>query len=248
MNGSTKQNKKTGNWDFVFNVAKDPMTGKRKQIRRRGFKTKQEANKEMIKLKAEVLTNDYLERTYMTYKKFMDEYFQERKNKLQKSTYISHFALYKKTIKPRLGHFKLQEMTTIHLQRFVNDLVAESHYAEDTIVLIFRIVSASFYQAFLLRLIKISPTIGVTLPKVTRKDMQVWTLEQVNKFVAEGRRVKYPTRYYIGYLMAVLTGLRQGEILGLRWKDVDLDNGIIYIRQTLTVGRALKVGAKTRQA
>lgn len=44
--------------------------------------------------------------------------------------------------------------------------------------------------------------------------------------------------------MAVLTGMRQGEILGLRWKDVDLENGIIYIRQTLTVGRALKVGAK----
>lgn len=244
MNGSIKQNKKTGHWDFVFNIAKDPMTGKRKQIRRRGFKTKQEANKEMTKLKAEVLTNDYLEPTYMTYKKFMDEYFQERKNKLQKSTYISHFALYQKTIKPRLGHFKLQEMTTMHLQRFVNDLVAESHYAEDTIVLIFRIISASSKKAFLIRLIKINPTIGVTLPKVTRKEMQVWTLEQVNKFVAEGRRVKYPTRYYIGYLMAVLTGMRQGEILGLRWKDVDLENGIIYIRQTLTVGRALKIGAK----
>ncbi|MGG3446311.1 Arm DNA-binding domain-containing protein [Bacillus nitratireducens] len=38
MNGSIKQNKKTGNWDFVFNVAKDPITGKRKQIRRRGLK------------------------------------------------------------------------------------------------------------------------------------------------------------------------------------------------------------------
>lgn len=176
MNGSIKQNKKTSNWDFVFNVAKDPMIGKRKQIRRRGFKTKQAANKEMIKLKAEVLTNDSLEPTYMTYKKFMGEYFHEHKNKLQKSTYISHFALYQKTIKPRLGHFKLQEMTTMHLQRFVNDLVAASHYAEDTIVLIFRIISTSFKKAFLIRLIKINPTIGVTLPKVTRKEMQVWTL------------------------------------------------------------------------
>ncbi|MFA2814969.1 tyrosine-type recombinase/integrase [Bacillus paranthracis] len=53
--------------------------------------------------------------------------------------------------------------------------------------------------------------------------------------------MKYPTRYYIGYLMAVLTGMRQGEILGLRWKDVDLENGIIYIRQSFTVDRALKV-------
>ncbi|WP_305455495.1 site-specific integrase [Bacillus mycoides] len=244
MNGSIKLNKKTGNWDFVFNVAKDPMTGKRKQIRRRGFKTKQEANEEMIKLKAEILTNEYLEPTYMTYEKFMEEYFQERKNKLQKSTYTSHFALYQKTIKPKLGHFKLQEVTARHLQRFVNDLVDESHYAEDTIVLIFRIISASFKKAFLVRLVKFNPTIGVTLPKVTRKEMRVWTLEQVTKFIDEGRRVKYPTRYYIGYLMAVLTGMRQGELLGLRWKDVDIENGIVYIRQTLTVGRELKVGAK----
>lgn len=244
MNGSIKQNKKTGKWDFVFNIAKDPTTGARKQIRRRGFTSKQEAADEMVKLKAEVLNNDYLELSHMTYAKFMDEWFEERASRLQKSTYISHYAYYKKTIKPRLGHFKIQQITAMHLQHLVNALVKESHYTENSIRLIFRIISASFKKAFLMRLIKENPTIGVTLPKVIRKEMQVWTLEQVNKFINEGRRVKYPTRYYIGYLMAVLTGMRQGEILGLRWKDVDFENGIIYIRQTLTVGRSLKVGAK----
>ncbi|PEU05840.1 tyrosine-type recombinase/integrase [Bacillus sp. AFS019443] len=248
MNGSIKQNKKTGKWDFVFNVAKDDITGKRKQIRRRGFISKQAAADEMVKLKAEVLNNDYLELSHMTYGKFMDEWFGERESHLQKSTYISHYAYYKKTIKPKLGHFKIQQITAMNLQRFVNDLVKESHYTENSIRLIFRIISASFKKAFLIRLIKENPTIGVSLPKVPCKEMQIWTLEQVNKFINDGRSVKYPTRYYVGFLIAILAGMRGCEVLGLRWKDVDLENSIIYIRQTLTVGRQLKVGAKNKSS
>ena len=47
--------------------------------------------------------------------------------------------------------------------------------------------------------------------------------------------------------MSLLTGMRQGEIMGLRWKDIDFERNIIYIKQTLTQAAEIKIGAKTHQ-
>lgn len=95
-----------------------------------------------------------------------------------------------------------------------------------------------------MKIIKDNPASGITLPKIKRKEMNIWSLEQVNHFISAAKSIKRLTRCYIGFLIALLTGMRQGEILGLRWKDVDMDNQTIYIRQTLTQEAELKAGAK----
>ncbi|HDR4901638.1 TPA: tyrosine-type recombinase/integrase [Bacillus cereus] len=56
----------------------------------------------------------------------------------------------------------------------------------------------------------------------------------MNHFINEGKNVYRPTRFYIACVIALLTGMRQGEIMGLRKSDIDFENRIIYIRQTLT--------------
>ncbi|MFS0593754.1 tyrosine-type recombinase/integrase [Cytobacillus horneckiae] len=56
------------------------------------------------------------------------------------------------------------------------------------------------------------------------------------------------TRCLIGFQIGLLAGLRQGEILALRWKDIDFDNNIIYIRQTLTQKGEIKAGAKNESS
>ena len=82
MSGTVSKNKDTGKWDFVFAI-KDPMTGKRKQIRRRGFASKREANEEMTLLRADFLNDDFLKLSHMSYEAFMEQWFKERKNQLQ---------------------------------------------------------------------------------------------------------------------------------------------------------------------
>ncbi|WP_412472292.1 tyrosine-type recombinase/integrase [Bacillus thuringiensis] len=102
-----------------------------------------------------------------------------------------------------------------------------------------------FKKAQILRLIKENPTIGITLPKLRKtSEINVWSLEQVNHFISEGKNVYRPTRFYIACVIALLTGMRQGEIMVLRWSDIDFENRIIYIRQTLTQTGEIKVGAK----
>ncbi|MCM3653973.1 Arm DNA-binding domain-containing protein [Metabacillus litoralis] len=91
MKGSITKNKKTGKWDFVFDVGTDPLTGKRKQIKRRGFESKRHAMDEMTRIKAGILENVFLDlMTQISYSKYMEEWFQERKSRLQESTFEIH--------------------------------------------------------------------------------------------------------------------------------------------------------------
>jgi integrase len=244
MKGSITKNKKTGKWDFIFDGGTDPLTGKRKQIKRRGFESKRHATDEMTRIKAEILENEFLDLTQMTYARYMEEWFQERKSRLQKSTFETHSIFYRNVIKPRLGHLKLQQIAPIQIQKFINDLVNDTSYSEHTVHLIFRIVSASLKKAKVLKLIKNNPSNGITLPKIRRKEINVWSLEQVNFFIREAKNIKRLTRCHIGFLMSIFTGMRQGEVLGLRWKDVDFEAQIIFVRQTLMQNAQIKPGAK----
>ncbi|MET3320542.1 UNVERIFIED_ORG: integrase [Peribacillus simplex] len=244
MTGSINKNKQTGKWDFIFNSGIDPMTGKRKQIRRRGFESKRHALDEMTKLRAEVLDDEFLDLTKMTYERYMEEWFQERKNTLQKTTFEIHSIYYRNVIKPKLGQLKVQQIAPIQIQKFINELVNNTSYSANTIHLIFRIVSASLKKAKVLKLIKHNPTDGITLPKIKKREMNIWSLKQVNQFISESININRLTRCYIGFLISIFTGMRQGEILGLRWKDIDFETQIIFVRQTLTQNAEIKAGAK----
>ncbi|MDP1457907.1 tyrosine-type recombinase/integrase [Bacillus wiedmannii] len=244
MNGTVKKNKHTGNWDFVFNIANDPMIGKRRQVRRRGFKSQQEAEDALIKLRADFLDDEVVNLSHMTYSAYMDEWVKERKIHLQKSTYETHMIYYRNIIKPKLGHFKLGQIEPIHIQKFINNLVSDTDYSPHTVHLVFRIISASLNKAKTMKLIKDTPATGTTLPRRVRKEINVWTYEQVCYFLEESRNVKRLTRCYVAFVMSILTGMRQGEIMGLRWRDIDFDKSVIYIRQTLTQAAEIKPGAK----
>jgi integrase len=72
--------------------------------------------------------------------------------------------------------------------------------------------------------------------------MMVWGIEEIKTFLGVAKQY----RLYIAFHLAITTGMRQGEILGMRWKDVDLEHGIAYVRQTLSHdGKEFLVGGKT---
>ncbi|CAM3801549.1 MULTISPECIES: site-specific integrase [Bacillus cereus group] len=245
MSGTVSKNKDTGKWDFVFAI-KDPMTGKRKQIRRRGFATKREANEEMTLLKAEYLNDDFLKLSHMSYDSFMEQWFKERQNQLQKSTFRANYTHYLNIIKPRLGHLRIQDITTMHLQHYINTLIEENRYSKGTINLTFSFIRTSLKRAKVLKLIKNNPATDVVLPRITKTEMEVWTLDQVNYFLSGSKTMKNATRFRISFSIAIFTGMRQGEIWGPRWKDINFENNRIFIRQTLSERGELKYGAKNK--
>ncbi|MGE7876284.1 site-specific integrase [Peribacillus muralis] len=74
--------------------------------------------------------------------------------------------------------------------------------------------------------------------------MKSWVAADVNKFLTSSQDDKF----YIVFNLALTTGMRQSEILGLRWKDIDLEKGILRVNQTLERTVTTKVGGKTLSA
>ncbi|MGE7651223.1 tyrosine-type recombinase/integrase [Peribacillus frigoritolerans] len=248
MKGSVKKNLNTKKWDLVFDAGNHPLSGKRRQIKRRGFLTRQEALDAMTLLKSEYLQDEFTDLSNLSLELFMDEWFIERKIHLQASTYETHHIYFRIVIKPRLGHFKLQKISPMIVQNFINELVQAGHYSEYTIHLIFRILSSAMKKATAIKLIRDNPTIGITLPKIIRKEINVWSGEKINHFIAASKQTKRLTRCFTGFLIGFFCGCREGEILGLRFIDIDFDNRVLYIRQTLTQKAEIKSGAKNRSS
>ncbi len=85
----------------------------------------------------------------------------------------------------------------------------------------------------------------VKLPKGAKKEMLVWNELEIKRFLEFAKE----NRYYIAFELALLTGMRQGEILGLRWKDINLDKGYLVINQTLSHdGKTFLVCGKTKSS
>ncbi len=165
-----------------------------------------------------MLNEEFTDLSTMKYGIYVDEWMKECSFHLQKSTFEIHKTYLENVIKPLISN-------TVHL--------------------IFRIVSAPLKKAQVVKLIKENSTIGITSPKIRKtSEINVWTLEEVNHFINKGKNAYSPTRFYIACVIALLMGMRQGEVMGLRWSDIDFENRVIYIRQTLTQTGEIKVGAK----
>ena len=83
------------------------------------------------------------------------------------------------------------------------------------------------------------------LPKADKEELTVWNEQEVQLFL----KAAQDSRYSIVFHMALVTGMRQGELLGLRWKDVDLEKGHLTISQTLSHdGKAFLLGGKTKSS
>jgi integrase len=246
VKGSIKKDKKTGKYYYVVDIGKDA-TGKRKQKMKRGFLSKAVAEKELAKIINEINEGDYFEPQKITVSEYFEMWFKERKSSVERTTYNNQLAFYTIYIAPRMASLKMHEVSSIFLQNYVNDLLEFTTLKASTIRKLFDVLKVAFKKAVKIKIIKENPAYLVDLPKIKYEEMQVWDIHQVNLFLEKGLTVKRPSQYLTAYLLAILTGCRQGEILGLRWKDIDFENKRIYIRQTLSHdGKELRNVTKTK--
>lgn len=129
---------------------------------------------------------------------------------------------------PLLGYIPLARLSPQAIQAFIRTKIQEG-LSTATVHQIYRVLHKALQQAVKLGLLARNPCEFVDPPPIRRLEMQVLDEEQVRIFLGEAKR---SSRYYSLYLTAVLTGMREGELLGLRWKDVDLTLWVASIQQT----------------
>ncbi|TPE65923.1 tyrosine-type recombinase/integrase [Halalkalibacterium halodurans] len=230
-------NAKTNKWYYTINYKEN---GKYKKKLKRGFKTKKEAEAAMVEAQDALNKGNYIEPSKELYKDFMNTWLNDKKTNIQESTFSNYKYLVEKHILPVLGDIELRKITPRDIQSLYNNL--KDQISDENIRKIHTVIKDSLNRAAKWEMILKNPATLVDAPKVSKKEIEVWDEEEIKMFLEASK----DSRYYCAFLLALTTGMRQGEILGLRWKDIDVDNQTISVVQTLShSGKKLKAGAKT---
>lgn len=141
-------------------------------------------------------------------------------------TYIQYESLCRLYLRPSLGAKLLAELSVADLQQHF-DRQRRASVGGRTIQKQRTVLSALLTQAQREDLITRNVARLVLLPTSERKEIRPWTASEVGRFL----KVAEDSRFYEAFLMLCLYGLRRGEVLGLRWRDVDVVEGVIHVRQ-----------------
>ncbi|UOQ43777.1 tyrosine-type recombinase/integrase [Halobacillus salinarum] len=240
MKGSVKKDGST--WYYVVSLGKKP-NGRLNQKKKRGFKTKREATQALNEVIAQYNKGLYIEPSKMLYKEFLTLWLDDKKMNVQTSTFESYRLLVDVHISPFLGHIGLSKLNPMMINNFYSFLSNEKGLSGTTIQRIHTLVKDSLKKTVEWELLIKNPTENIKRPKASKNEVTVWTIDQVHKFL----NVAESDPLFMAFHLAIATGMRQGEILGVRWTDLDWDKKLIMIRQTLSHdGKELKSGAKSK--
>jgi integrase len=154
-----------------------------------------------------------------------------KRPRIRAITYDAYAMIIRRHLTPVLGHIALKDLRPEHVQRYQNDKVAQGLDAR-TIRLHRIILSNALAQAEKNGLVVRNVCRLVDAPRQTRREQSTLTIAQMTTQLLPALQ---GDRLYAAYLTLFMVGLRRGELLGLRWQDVDLATGVLHVRQT--VGR-----------
>lgn len=230
-----KYKKKNGTIAYMFKayLGIDPVTGKKKYTTKRGFKSPQEAKKAYNRLMVQVEENDVVTNSQRLFSELADEWFEQYKNTVRESTYVAQKLAYKKHILPLFGNLKISRISIPYCQKQVNHWY--SYYKKYSNLI--GLTSSVFKYALSLRLIRSNPMDAVIRPKRKKRideerySAPYYEKEELLEFLEIAKN--YPDPIYPIFRILAFTGLRKGELLALRWKDIDFEKRTLSVKQTL---------------
>jgi len=192
-----------------------------------------EANRKLALFVAEVEKGNYNNQTNITFtdiaQMFLDKY---ATNNLSDTTVINYKCQLNKYILNEIGTRKLDKLKKLHIQDLANKLYEDYNLSSKTIKNYINLVSSILEKAVEWNYLKENVAKNVTIPKnynKPKKEQEIYNNEEIKKLfkVLQNESDPFKTMVYISFY----TGARRGEVLALRWKDIDLDKNIIHIVQ-----------------
>ena len=223
-------------WAVVIEMPRDPLTGRRRQQWRSVRGPKREAQALLVQLLSErdsgvdqplgkLTLGDYLER-------WLRDYVEPN---LAPKTARSYADIVRRHIAPSLGGVLLAKLRPAHLQAHYaralrqGRLDGKGALSPQSVLHQHHALRAALRQAVKLQLLVRNPCDGVQPPRVARTEMRALNPKEATRLM----RAADDTPFGPLIRTALLTGLRQGELLGLRWSDLDLDAGVLRVNQTV---------------
>lgn len=169
---------------------------------------------------------------------FAEQWFEEYAKINLRNTSFERMKQLTARVYPAIGHLRLDKITGRHIQQFINDLINSTSertgrpLARKTVIHHLSFISDVFSYAVKMDMLTYNPCRKVTVPKGEAKEKDIYTIEKITRIfeLLDGENV--PTKFRVFFKLAVYSGYRRGELLGLEWKDVDFENNTIKVRRT----------------
>jgi len=222
-------------WAVIIDLGRDA-NGKRHQKWHTVHGAKRDAQRELADLLSSLNKGDYVEPSRMKVSEYLDRWLSEyAKLNVSPKTYERYTDIISRNIKPALGEYHLSKLRPLHIQSFYTDALTQGRkdgrggLSAQTVLHFHRVLRKALQQAVKWQLLARNPTEAVEPPRPQRKEMQVVDEAGTARLLhaVEGMRL------YMPVLLAVMTGMRRGEILALRWQDTDLEKGQVAVRRSL---------------
>ena len=231
--------RKDGRWEGRYTVGHDPVTGKQVFKNVLG-KAQAEVKTKLKKAIGDSGKLDFSKTGKYTVGQWMDLWFENyAKLKVRPSSHQTYEGYIKNHIKPNIGDIPIEKLTSLELQKFYKKLLTEGRVTRvesekqpkglsaKTVRNINQVISSAMDMAVEQKIILSNPTDGCALPKVEQKEMHTLPAEQLSAFLREAKESGVYELYYLD----LATGLRRGELLGLKWCDIDLKKGVIHVHR-----------------
>ncbi len=164
-----------------------------------------------------------------TVKDYLEQWLEEvQKERVRTSTYVRYKKLINLYIVPVIGHVRLQKLTPQQLQSLYSKKLKEG-LATKTVHAVHSLLHSALDNAVRWNLVSRNVTTAVTPPRIQKREGVSLTLEQIKKLLDTVRG----DRLEMLIILALMTGMRRGEMLALRWPDVDFEKHSIQVRRTV---------------
>ncbi len=208
------------------------------------FRSKSEALTWIRTIQSQIDHGYLIRGSNITLNEYMNAWLENRRLALREKTAYQYSSILKNHILPVFGETRLRDLKLAEIENHYSRLI-ENGKGPRTVHIVHNILHASMEKAVKHGLIVRNPAHGATLPSYPRDEMRVLDPTQISRFLDAAR----PSQYYALYHLAITTGMRLGELLGLKWSDLDWKSGIIQVKrqkQDVPGQRSNLVEPKTR--
>ena len=228
-------------WEIRLYLGRDPKTGEelRQSITFRGSKKAAEA--ELARLVNQIETGAFLPPGRLTVSEFLDKWVEHIRTRVSARTFERYSSLIEHWIRPELGALPLAKLQPLHVQQLYSRALEGPRrdgrpggLKPQSVLHIHRVLSEALKMAMRWQLAARNVCEAVEPPSVRQPEIPAID-EMQGALLLDAAR---GTRLYIPILLALACGLRRGEILALRWSDVDWTNGLLWVRRSVEQTRA----------
>ncbi len=226
--------KRNSSYGYIVDLGPDPATGKRRQTKKQGFRTKREVEAALEKALAAIRDGTVVSKDSVTVATYLSQWLEQQQNQLEETTWSTYKTAVER-ITRFIGKRKLQALTVADVEKLYADLTATGAknggpLAAKTVRNSHIVLRKSLADGVRLGVVTRNVAASAKPPKSKPSDRKTWNSHQLAEFFQSIRE----DRLYAAFVLAATTGMRRAELMGLRWGDIDFDASMLSVAQTIT--------------